>query len=63
MTEVEQDAQIVQTDLLNTEQGAGRVREDDLVTRLAWLVFDHELDLGVPRRARGPSTASFQMSW
>jgi hypothetical protein len=47
MAEVEQNAEIVQADLLDGEQGAGGVRKDDLVTRLAWFVFDHEVDLEV----------------
>src|SRR6476660_4911772 len=49
MSEVEQDAQIVQADLLDAEQGTRRVRKDDLVTWFARLVFDHELDLRVRR--------------
>src|SRR5688572_25635969 len=47
MAEVQQDAQIVQSDLLNGDQGTGGIREDDLVTRLARFVFDHKLDLRV----------------
>ena len=47
VAEVQQDAEVVQADLLDGQQGAGRVREDDLVTRLARLVLDHELDLRV----------------
>ena len=45
--EVEQDAEVVQADLLDAQQGARRVRKDDLVTRFARLVLDHELDLRV----------------
>src|SRR5215207_3890891 len=45
MAEVQQDAQIVQSDLLNGDQGTSGIRKDDLVTRLARFVFDHKLDL------------------
>jgi hypothetical protein len=47
MAEVQQDAQIVQSDLLDAQQRASRIRKDDLVTRLPRFVLDHELDLGV----------------
>src|SRR5215211_4661823 len=47
MAEVEQDAEVVLPHLLDGQQRAGCVREDDLVTWLARLVFDHELDLRV----------------
>jgi hypothetical protein len=47
VTEVEQDAQILQEDLLNGEQHAGRTREGDLVSRLAGLVLDDEIDIRV----------------
>ena len=45
--EVEQHAEVVAAGLLDGEQRPGRVREDDLVARLARLVLDHELDLRV----------------
>ena len=47
MAEVEQNSQIVESHLLYREQGAGGVREDDLVPRFARLVLDHEVDFGM----------------
>src|SRR4029077_2305501 len=49
VTEVQQDAEIVQTYLLNSQQRTGRIWEDDLIARLPRLVLDHELDLRMGR--------------
>src|SRR4030095_13417381 len=45
MAEVEQDAQVVQPNLLDGQQGTRRIRKDDLVTGVARLVIYHEFYL------------------
>ena len=50
VTEVEQDADVVDAHLLDAERGLGGGVPDHLVARLARLVLDDELEVGVGQR-------------